>query len=143
MPCSLRPFVLLVLAASTALASGGDWPQWRGPGRDGVWPDAGLPDKLPARLEPRWRQPVGGGYGGVAVADGRVYLLDRQTQPRDVERVLCLDAGTGKTLWTHAYPVRYGKMDYGNGPRSTPTVRGGRVFARNDEEVVCVPLVGR
>jgi outer membrane protein assembly factor BamB len=57
-----------------------------------------------------------------------VYTLDRQTQPREVERILCLDAATGRTLWTHAYPVRYGKMEYGNGPRSTPTVHAGRVY---------------
>ena len=100
----------------------------RGPGRDGVWPEKDLPDKLPAKLEPRWRKPIGGGYGGIAVAGGRVYVLDRQKEPKEIERVLCLDAATGKALWAHEYPVAYGKMEYGNGPRSTPTVHGNRVY---------------
>jgi outer membrane protein assembly factor BamB len=107
-----------------------DWPQWRGPGRDGVWPAKGLPEAFPpGGLKPRWTRPVGGGYGGLAVAAGRVYLLDRQKEPREVERVVCLAAADGKPLWAHAYPVAYGKLDYGNGPRSTPTVYGGRVYA--------------
>jgi outer membrane protein assembly factor BamB len=106
----------------------GDWPQWRGPLRDGVWPDARVPDKFPPRLAPRWRQPIGGGYGGIAVCGGRVYVQDRQTEPREVERVVCLDAASGKTLWVHEYPVHYGKLDYGNGPRATPTVHAGRVY---------------
>ncbi|MGP2478124.1 outer membrane protein assembly factor BamB family protein, partial [Listeria monocytogenes] len=42
--------------------------------------------------------------------------------------VLCLDAATGRSLRTRAYPVQYGKLDYGNGPRSTPTVHGDRVY---------------
>jgi outer membrane protein assembly factor BamB len=73
--------------------------------------------------------PVGGGFGGIAVAGGRVYLLDRQKEPREVERVLCLDAMTGKTVWSHEYPVAYGKLDYGNGPRTTPTIHAGKVYA--------------
>src|SRR5262249_24575046 len=71
-------------------------------------------------------------YGGVAVRAGRVYLMDRQAGPPEVESVVCLDAGTGKTLWEHAYPVRYAgffREGYGNGPRSTPTVHAGRAYA--------------
>src|SRR4051812_13135454 len=94
----------------------GDWPQWRGPGRDNVWVQDGLPDQLPPKLTPRWRQPLGAGYAGLAVHAGRVYAFDRRKEPEEVERLVCLDAGTGKTVWTHAYPVRYGKLDYGNGP---------------------------
>lgn len=119
--------LVAVLSGTAPAAYSSDWPQWRGPGRDGVWPEKDLPTKLPAKLEPRWRKPLGGGYGGIAVAGGRVYVLDRQKEPKEVERVLCLDAATGKTLWTHEYPVAYGKMEYGNGPRSTPTVHGNRV----------------
>src|SRR5262249_27727150 len=43
--------------------------------------------------------------------------------------ILCLDAVTGKLLWESSYPVSYGKLDYGNGPRATPTVHAGRVYA--------------
>jgi outer membrane protein assembly factor BamB len=117
----------LVLVAAAAAAD--DWPQWRGPGRDGVWHAGGLPGRLPDKLPRRWRRPLGGGYGGIAVACGRVYVQDRQKAPAEVERVVCLDADTGETVWAHAYPVHYGKLDYGNGPRATPTVHGGRVYA--------------
>jgi outer membrane protein assembly factor BamB len=112
-----------------AAARAGDWPQWRGPGRDGVWREEGLPAQFPADgLKPRWRRPIGGGYAGIAASGGRVYTLDRQKEPREVERVLCLDAATGQSRWVHEYPVFYGKMEYGNGPRSTPTVHGDRVY---------------
>jgi outer membrane protein assembly factor BamB len=122
-------WMLMALAPLVRAAETADWPQWRGPDRSGVWKEKSLPDRFPARgLTARWRKPVGGGYAGIAVAGGRVYTMDRQKQPREAERVLCLDAATGETLWTHEYPVRYGKMDYGNGPRSTPTVHDGRVY---------------
>ena len=105
-----------------------DWPQWRGPTRDGRWPETGLPARLPAKLPARWKVPIGGGYGGIAVVAGRVYVMDRVTEPKEAERVVCLDAATGKVLWSHSYAVTYGKLDYGNGPRSTPTVHAGKVY---------------
>jgi outer membrane protein assembly factor BamB len=87
------------------------------------------PEAFPSSdAKPWWRQPIGGGYAGIAVTAGRVYTLDRQVQPREVERVRCLDAATGKTLWVREYAVAYNKLDYGNGPRTTPTVHAGRVY---------------
>lgn len=120
----MRRAVLLL----AVLSLGADWPQWRGAKRDSVWAVKGLPDTLPDTLPARWTQPLGGGYGGIAVAAARVYVQDRQTTPREVERVVSLDAATGKTHWQHAYPVAYGKLDYGNGPRATPTVHAGKVY---------------
>lgn len=123
----IATFLLLAFLAPLSLAD--DWPQWRGPARDGVWADARLPERLPADgLPARWRRPLGGGYSGIAVAGGRVYTMDRVKQPEERERVLCLDAATGKEIWKHEYPVSYGKLDYGNGPRATPTVHNGRVY---------------
>src|SRR5262245_19925911 len=110
----------LFLTALLALAS--DWPQWRGKNRDNVWQVEKLPDKLPEKLEARWKKPLGAGFGGIAVTGGRVYVMDRQKEPKEVERVVCLDAANGKQLWVHDYSVTYGKLDYGNGPRCTPTV---------------------
>lgn len=123
----IRAALLLfaLLPMSTTLA---DWPQWRGPNRDGTLVGSTLPEKLPATLPLQWKQPLGGGFGGISVVGQRLYVMDRQKTPREVERVLCLDAATGKTLWTHTYPVTYGKLDYGNGPRATPTVHDGRVY---------------
>ena len=108
---------------------GNAWPQWRGPRQDGTWHVSGLPDVWPADgLPRRWTQPVGGGYGGVAAANGCVFLMDRQTEPREVERIVCCDAATGRLEWVHEYPVAYGDLDYGSGPRATPTIHDGRVY---------------
>src|SRR5262245_33431816 len=124
----MRTLPILLLPLLCCPVAQADWPQWRGPGRDGVWTQADVPAKFPAELKPLWRKSIGGGYSGIAVTSGRVYTMDYQKKPTDQERVLCLDAKTGETLWSHSYEVAYQKMDYGNGPRATPTVQGGRVF---------------
>ncbi len=54
--------------------------------------------------------------------------MDRQQQPSEVERILAFDAATGRPLWKHEYPVTYGNLDYGNGPRAAPTIHDGRVY---------------
>ena len=108
--------------------SADDWPQWRGPNRDGVWRETGILETIPETgLKVRWRAKVGNGYSGPAVAAGRVFVTDHQFHP-EVERVLCFDEATGKPLWEHSYPTSYAKMEYGNGPRATPTVHEGRVY---------------
>jgi outer membrane protein assembly factor BamB len=110
------------------LASDPQWPQWRGPRRDNVWSVGTFPEKCPETLAVVWRNSLGGGYGGVAIADNRVFVMDRIKEPREVERVVSFDLETGKTFWVHEYAVHYGGLDYGNGPRSTPTVHDGRVY---------------
>jgi outer membrane protein assembly factor BamB len=68
-----------------------DWPQWRGPQRDGVWRETGIIETIPeAALKVRWRARVGNGYSGPAVAAGRVFVTDHQFKP-EVERVLCFE----------------------------------------------------
>jgi outer membrane protein assembly factor BamB len=121
------PRSLLLLLVLTPHLLAGDWPQWRGPRRDSVAILPGLPNKLPEKLPARWTQPIGGGYGGISVVGNRLYVMDRRKEP-EAERVLCLDVKTGKTVWEYSYPVRYGKLDYGNGPRCTPTVADDKVF---------------
>src|SRR5690242_10260208 len=104
----------LFLAATTA-TWGEDWPRWGGTRGDGTWQGPRLPEKWPAGgLPVKWKRAIGGGYGGVTVANGRGYVMDRQTEPREVERVVCFDLDTGTSLWTHEYAVAYGKLDYGN-----------------------------
>ena len=127
----VRIFLTLAVAAgSTSAASAEDWPRWGGPRGDGTWRGPKLLAAWPeGKLSVVWNRPIGGGYGGLSVADGRVFVMDRQTEPAEIERVLCLDPDSGKPLWTHEYPVKYGKLDYGNGPRATPTVFEGRVYA--------------
>ncbi|MEE3373200.1 MAG: SUMF1/EgtB/PvdO family nonheme iron enzyme [Planctomycetota bacterium] len=117
-------------AGSTNEPEGGtDWPRWRGSQGNGQWVGAALPDPWPTNgLRRVWRQPLGGGYGGVSVADGRVYVMDRQLASRATERVVCFDAATGHLLWKEEYPSDYGEMAYANGPRTTPTVTDGVVY---------------
>jgi len=109
--------------------SGEQWPRWRGARGDGTWNAPKLPDAWPTDgLRHAWRQDLGGGYGGVAVTAGRVYVMDRQTHPQDVENVRCFDAVTGEINWVHSTLVDYSGVSYDNGPRSTPTVVGDRVY---------------
>lgn len=123
-----------------------DWPQWMGPRRDAVWRETGIVTTLPEQgLPVKWRVPVKGGYSGPAVADGRVYLMDYDRRAGELanapndrtalqgsERVLCLDAATGGLLWKHERDCPY-SISYAAGPRCTPTVADGRVYALGAE----------
>ena len=85
----------------TACATSSDWPQWRGANRDGVWLETGLVEKFDAAQLPiRWRAPISSGYSGPTVADGRVYVTDRITKPKQMERVHCFDWETGVQIWS-------------------------------------------
>ena len=120
-------FGLVLVPLLAAAAVGEDWPQWRGSQRDGVVREAGLLEELPDGPLPRaWTQPVGSGYSGPTVADGRVYLTDQVRE--NVERVLCFDAASGEPLWQHEYDAVY-TIGYRAGPRASVTVEGGRAFA--------------
>ena len=137
--CSL---IACGFAATAARAD--DWPQWLGPQRDGVWREKGIVDKFPAG-GPKilWRKPVGGGYAGPAVANGKVYVIDRllaagaenPKNPFDKkpniagsERVICFDALSGKIVWEHKYDCPYFSLSYATGPRCTPLIAGGKVY---------------
>jgi outer membrane protein assembly factor BamB len=140
---------LLVLLAGGAVRAD-DWPQWLGPRRDGVWRETGILEKFPsAGLPVRWRVPVAAGYSGPAVADGRVYVLDRvlakgARNPAEgfpmskregipgTERVLCLGEADGKLLWKHEYDCPY-FVSYPLGPRTTPLVKDRRVYTLGTE----------
>ena len=117
---------------------GEDWPRWRGPRGNGTWRGPQLEEQWPERgLRRLWRRPIGGGYGGIAVIHGQVYVMDRQQEPDEVERVLALDADSGKVLWEHAYAVDYSNVEYGNGPRVTPTVADGQVYTLGATGQMC------
>jgi outer membrane protein assembly factor BamB len=134
-----------ILAAAAALSVAGpaaatDWPQWLGPKRDAVWEEKGLAAAFPKDGPPVvWRRPIGAGYAGPAVVGGRLYVMDRvPAEPTPdtpkgtlpgTERVVCVDTADGKTVWTHDYDRPYVKVSYPTGPRTTPIVAGGRVYA--------------
>jgi len=123
--------LLLLLACSMSVGSAepADWPQFLGPGRDGryagdakalaaTWP-AGGPKVV-------WEKKVGRGWSSPVVAGGRVFVFHREG---DVEVLECLEAGTGQAVWRAEDATAYrDKFDFDDGPRSTPTVSGERVF---------------
>src|SRR5438105_8920756 len=98
--------VLLILPLILAIAvQAEEWPQWRGPNRDGVWNETGIRETFPTNgLKVRWRVPVGHGFSSPVVAQGRVYVTDSQLDhPKAGERVLCFEEATGKSLWTFSH----------------------------------------
>lgn len=116
--------VVLMVAAGSSLAA--DWPQYLGPARNSTSPEKGLlrswPEKGPEVL---WTVPVGIGYGGPVVKDGKVYLLDRDDKVGDNLR--CLDLTNGNELWNFAYDAP-GRVMF-PGSRSVPIVDGHHVYS--------------
>ena len=133
---TLRIATVAAVFCSVTSAHAEDWPQWRGADRLGVWHDTGIVETFPqGGLKINWRVPIGSGYAGPAVADGRVFVLDWHDDPNSntlggTERLVVLDEHTGRTLWTHAWQTSYRMLRATNavGPRATPTVDGDRVY---------------
>lgn len=133
----LRLALLTILCGpflAGTLAYSDDWPQWRGPNRDGVWKETGLPEKFPAGGLPiRWRAPAGNGFASPVVAQGRVYLIDAElTRPQAQERIRCFDEQTGNQIWQHIDRVTYPERAYAannlGGPNATPIVQNGKLY---------------
>jgi outer membrane protein assembly factor BamB len=118
--------------ASVAFAT--DWPQFRGPKRDGTWDETGILETFPrAGLKIRWRHPVGGGFSSPVVAQGRVFVSDVELiKPSPRERVHCFDEKTGKVLWVFGYKENYLEWTFvperGAGPTATPIVEHDRIY---------------
>ena len=109
-----------------AQSEGFDWPQWRGPQRNGIslekdfiaqWPKEG-----PRRL---WAAKVGIGFSSVSVSKGKLFTMGNTS---DVDHVMCLDTKSGKLLWDYKYPCSAADPNGYPGPRCTPTVDGNFVF---------------
>jgi outer membrane protein assembly factor BamB len=123
----------LPLATPSTFAS--DWPQFRGPHRDGCWDETkGILQTFPrSGLKINWRHPVGGGFSSPVVANGRAFVLDVElTKPTSRERLHCFDEKTGKVLWVYVYEEHYGEWTFdperGAGPTATPIVEQGRIY---------------
>ncbi|MBU6174903.1 MAG: PQQ-binding-like beta-propeller repeat protein, partial [Planctomycetes bacterium] len=75
-----------------------------------------------------WSVDIGPGYSGPTVANGRVYVMDRQPKERDAtERIHCFESATGKSLWTVEYPAEY-RISYTAGPRASVTIHDGKAY---------------
>ena len=150
--------ILLLLAPS--LAFGEDWPQWLGSERLPVWRETQIIDSFPKDGPPLvWQTQLGGGYSSPSIADGRVFVMDRIAASESLddgkllhegappnnknflrrllpgtERVVCMRESDGQQLWTFEYDCPYSTVAlYAIGPRCTPTVDGGLVYALGAE----------
>ena len=154
--------VLGLLVFSSVGLSADDWPQWLGERRDGVWRESGIVESFPEEgLPVVWRQKMGSGYSGPAIAKGRLFVMDREAKAFDpkeapegnpnfvrvqlpgTERVRCLDEKTGDILWEISYESVYSTaFPYAIGPRCTPTVDGERVYTLGAEgHLKCLSVV--
>ena len=131
---NVSSLVLVGVVLSTAVHAD-DWPQWRGQDRRAVWDETGIVEDLPKELFVKWRVPVGTGFSGPSVADGRVFITDWREDPRSrtlegTERLIVLDEATGDMLWTHEWETscRMLMTSYAIGPRATPSIDGERVY---------------
>lgn len=137
----MSPRLLPALAAFflSAPCWADDWPQWRGPNRDGISTETGLlkewPEGGPALV---WKATdIGGGYSTPSVADGRVFVISDRDQE---EFCLAFDEESGDKIWE----VLLGAVGRNQGPqypgsRSTPTVDGDLVYALgSDGDLLCL-----
>ena len=151
-----RSVSLTLLAVGLALVSAAgafaesatdDWPQFRGHHRDGMSPATGLLDAWPeGGPKELWRTPLGEGFSGISVVGGRIYTMYAEAPPEaepaegeeptaegeeaekpKTEYAAAFDAASGKELWRTAIGERI-VTQFGNGPRSTPTVDGDTVY---------------
>jgi outer membrane protein assembly factor BamB len=121
--------ILLTVLASASGASGQEWTQWRGPGRDGFVSEKNAPSAWPEKLERAWRVEIGEGYSSPVVAGGRAFVHGRR-DPEEI--VVAVDLADGKVIWEQKYQAAFKKNQYAvemaKGPNSTPLVIGNRLF---------------
>ena len=131
---TLRPIAAAVLVSALAAhlhaqAGPADWPQWRGPNRDGVISSFTEPKSWPEKLTRKWKVDVGLGYATPVVIGNRVYMFARQG---DEEVLGALDADTGRVLWRTTYPAAFtispAAARHEKGPKATPTFADGKLF---------------
>jgi outer membrane protein assembly factor BamB len=119
--------IALVLSSLEAVAGAQEWPQWRGPSRNGVVSD-GLRE-WPKAFQPGWRVEVGEGYSSPVMAEGRIFIHSRK-DPAEV--VTAIEASSGKKLWSQTYAAPFTKNQYADkmakGPYATPYVGGGMLY---------------
>lgn len=129
-----------------SIVNADDWSGWMGDSRDGIYRETGIIETIPeSGLSVKWRTPIAGGYAGPSVADNRVFVFDYQKSSGDAfnapdkranvsgkERLIVLDAESGKELWRHEYDCPY-SVSYPAGPRCTPTIDGDRVYTLGSE----------
>lgn len=125
---------MLTTAGTLAFA---DWPQWRGPNRDGLIRNFTAPASWPDQLKLKWKTRVGVGHSSPVTDTASAYLHSRID---DQEAISGFDIQSGKVLWQDKYPVQYtmnpAATGHGKGPKSTPVIADGRLYTFGITEVV-------
>jgi outer membrane protein assembly factor BamB len=132
---------VIVCAVVTGTLAGqtraGDWPQWRGPNRDGVIGAFTEPKAWPERLTRKWKVDVGLGYASPVLVGNRIYMFSRQG---DDEILQALDAGTGAKVWASSYAAPFtvtpAAARHEKGPKSTPTFAAGMLYTLGMTNIV-------
>src|SRR5262245_17022875 len=110
-------FALSIICLAVAGLEAQDWPQWRGPNRDGVAPLT-VPKAWPEKLSPKWKITVGEGYASPLLVGGRILQFARQG---DDEVAMAIDPADGKVLWRQSYAAPYQPVQsaarHGKGPK--------------------------
>lgn len=119
--------VVLSLAPQAWAQTEANWPQWRGPNRDGISKETGLLKQWPTEGPPLvWKATgAGRGYSSFSLANGKLYTMGLRG---DREFVIAFDIATGKEAWATAHGSAF-RNDRGDGPRGTPTIDGDRLYA--------------
>jgi outer membrane protein assembly factor BamB len=134
---TIRQFVALLLALTPAPLLAADWPQFRGPDRDGVAKETGLLKSWPEGGPPlAWTATgLGDGYSSLSVAGNRIYTLGNKGR---VSNVVAIDRDTGKVVWAEEVGRSGGHLG------CTPTVEGDRIYALGQEgDLVCLTAEGK
>lgn len=142
---TIRVMVFLILCslACSPCHADLDWPNWRGPAKNGISQETGWSaDWGTQGPNVLWRKQVGTGFSSMAVSQGRVYTMgntgrkgDKKTLPHE-DVVYCFDAHTGKTLWEHRYSSDLMPEGYEGGTSATPTVSGNCVYTLSKHGLV-------
>ena len=133
--------VITILAGMTLAialpARAQDWPQWRGPNRDGAVATFSEPRPWPESLREQWNVDVGLGYATPVLVGDRIYMFTRQGED---EVMRAIDAESGETIWMTSYDASFEMMRatarHGPGPKSTPAYADGRLFTFGISSIV-------
>lgn len=123
---SMRAILWPTALLLTTAAAAGDWPQWRGPQRDGVAVGETISTTFPGDgPQVLWRRGVGPGHSSPIVGGDRLYLFHQDGTQEAVE---CLSAADGKTLWTAGNDAALRDMFGETGPRATPVLHDQHLY---------------
>ncbi|NQU87523.1 MAG: PQQ-like beta-propeller repeat protein [Mariniphaga sp.] len=126
----MKNIICILIILITAKCYSQDWPDWRGINRDGTWSEKGIVEKFDSeKIKTKWTVPIGPGYSGPTVSNGKVYVTDKKEESISLERILCYDELTGAKIWEYSYECIYEGVGYPAGPRASVVISDGKTFS--------------